>query len=165
MVLKIHGSYILLVYITMYQVPGMKWTLSAILCSLPAAGLFSRSRLRDTQGTWLCTMVQVWVPAGLRGAYSGRSKSRNLASNHGITFRPARANRANAKPRKRHFFIFDLSLLLFWKYHSTRPSKARQPRHSNRASSVSLCDNHKRCLCVSVRVCARVSVGSYSSRN
>ena len=94
MVLKIHGSYILLVYITMYQVPGMKWTLSAILCSLPAAGLFSRSRLRDTQGTCLCTMVQVWVPAGLRGAYSGRSKSRNLASNHGVAFRGAKAEQS-----------------------------------------------------------------------
>ena len=45
----------------------------------PAAGLFSRSRLRSTQGTRLYTMVQVWVPAGLRGACSGRSKSRSLS--------------------------------------------------------------------------------------
>ena len=36
--------------------------------SLPVAGLFSRSRLRGTQGTRLYATVQVWVPAGLRGA-------------------------------------------------------------------------------------------------
>ena len=44
--------------------------------SLAVAGLFSRSLLRGTQGGY--TTVQVWVPAGLRGACSGRAKSRNL---------------------------------------------------------------------------------------
>ena len=33
------------------------------------------------------TPAQVLVPAGLRGAGSGRSNSRGLASNHGIAFR------------------------------------------------------------------------------
>ena len=53
--------------------------------SLTAEGLFSRSRLRGTQGARLYTTAQVWVPDGLRDACSGRSKSQNLASNHGIT--------------------------------------------------------------------------------
>ena len=54
--------------------------------SIPTARLCSRSRPRGTQGVRLYTTVQVWVPGGLRGACSGRSKSRNLASNHGIAF-------------------------------------------------------------------------------
>ena len=40
----------------------------------------------------------VWVPVGLCGTCSGRSKSRNLARNHGVCFRPARANRAHTNP-------------------------------------------------------------------
>ena len=75
--------------------------------SLTAEGLFSRSRLRGTQGARLYTTAQVWVPAGFRGACSGRSKPRNLASNRGIGFRSARANQAHAKPKNVisfHFF-------------------------------------------------------------
>ena len=66
--------------------------------SLPDAGLFSRCRLRGTQGGRLYTTAQVWIQAGLRGACSGRSKSRNLGSNHGVAFRGARAERDNGKP-------------------------------------------------------------------
>ena len=66
--------------------------------SLPAAGIFSRSRLRGTQEARLYTTVQVWVQIGLRGACSGRSKSRNLASTQGIAFRPARASQDNGNP-------------------------------------------------------------------
>ena len=61
--------------------------------------LFSRSRLRGTQGGRLYTTAQVWVPAGLLGAYSGRPKARNLASNRGIAVRPASANQAHANPK------------------------------------------------------------------
>ena len=39
--------------------------------SLPAADLFSRSRLRGTQGTRLL-MVQVWVPPGFRDGVQSR---------------------------------------------------------------------------------------------
>ena len=49
----------------------------AITFSLPAAGLFSRSRLRGTQGAHVQTKAQVWVPAALRGACSGR-KNREI---------------------------------------------------------------------------------------
>ena len=61
-------------------------------------GLFSRSRLRDTEGARLYTTAQVWVPGGLRDACCGRSKSRNLASIHGVAFRGARAEQGNGKP-------------------------------------------------------------------
>ena len=52
------------------------FTLATI--SLPAMGLFSRSWLRGAQEARAYTTVQVWVPAGLRGACSVRSKSRDL---------------------------------------------------------------------------------------
>ena len=61
-------------------------------------GLFSRSRLRGTQWGRLYTTAQVWVPGVLRGACFGRSKSRNLASNHGVAFRGAGAEQDNGKP-------------------------------------------------------------------
>ena len=44
------------------------------------------------------TTAQVWVPGGLRGACSGRSKSRNLASSRGVALRGARAEQDNGKP-------------------------------------------------------------------
>ena len=48
-----------------------------------------------------------------------------------------------------------------------QPSKARKPRYNSRASSFSLRDRNGASACgfVSVRVSARVIVGSYSSRN
>ena len=64
-----------------------------------AVGIFSRSRLRDTQGDRVNTTVQVWVPGGLRGACSGCSMLRNLASNNGVAFHGARAEQDNAKPK------------------------------------------------------------------
>ena len=47
----------------------------------------------------LYTTVQVWVPGGLRGACSGCSMLRNLASNNGVAFHGARAEQDNAKPK------------------------------------------------------------------
>ena len=49
--------------------------------------------------------AQVWAPARLRGA-SRCSKSQNLASNHGIAFRPARANQAHRNPQSVFFLRF-----------------------------------------------------------
>ena len=60
--------------------------------------LFSRSRLRGTQWAHLYTTAQVWVPGGLRRACSGRSKSRSLASDHGVAFRGARSEQDYRKP-------------------------------------------------------------------
>ena len=73
-------------------------------------GSFSRSRQRGSQRARLYTTVQVWAPAGPRGACFGRSNSRNLASNHGVAFRPARANQAYANPNFFFFFILHFSL-------------------------------------------------------
>ena len=64
-------------------------------CSRPAAGHFSRSRLRGTQGGRVYTTAQVSAAAGPRDVCSGRSKLRDLASNRGIAFRRARANEAD----------------------------------------------------------------------
>ena len=109
--------------------------------------LLLRSRLRGSQGARLYTMVHVWVPAGLRGACSGRLKSRNLPSNQGIAFRPARANQAHATPS---LFLF-LPLLVFL-HVPQQPSKSRQPRYNtSRALSFSLCGSHERCFCVWIR--------------
>ena len=82
--------------------------------SLPVAGLLSRSRLRGTQGTRLHTTVLLWVLAGLHGACSGRSKSRSLASDHGVAFREARVEQDNEKPNMlRSFFAFVSAPLLY----------------------------------------------------
>ena len=83
--------------------------------SLAAAVFFSRSRLRGAQGGRLYTTAQVWVPAGLRGVCFARLKSRNLVSNRGIAFRPARANQACANPLHIIFSLFFTFLLLFLK--------------------------------------------------
>ena len=63
--------------------------------SLLPAGLLSRSRLRGTQGVCVYTTAQAWVSFGLCGACSGQAKSHELASNHGIAFRRARAKQDN----------------------------------------------------------------------
>ena len=67
------------------------------------AGLFSRSQMRGTQGPRLYTTAQVWVPGVLRGACSGRSKPRNLTSNHEVDFRRARTEQDNEKTTSRLF--------------------------------------------------------------
>ena len=64
-------------------------------CSSAPVGHFSRSRLRGTQGARLYTTAQDWIPCGLRGACSERSKKRNLASNPEVAFRGARAEQDN----------------------------------------------------------------------
>ena len=77
---------------SMYQ---CVWTFARF--SPTPVGVFSRSRLRGTQEARLYTTEQVWVPYGLRGVCSGRSKSRNLVRNYEVAFRGARAEH-NRKP-------------------------------------------------------------------
>ena len=83
--------------------------------------VFSCSRLRGTQGARLYTTAQFWVPGGFRGACSGRSKSRNLASTRGVVSREARAEKDMENPHVSHCGIgkqhgnsnrFKLSLVL-----------------------------------------------------
>ena len=61
---------------------------------LPAAGLFSCSWSRATQGS----TAQVWALVEVRGTRSGGSKSRKLASNHGEAFRARRTIQTHANP-------------------------------------------------------------------
>ena len=68
-------------------------------------GRFSRCRLRGTQGARVYTTAQVWGPAGLRGARSGRSKSRDPASNQGIAFRLAESRRTLETPQRNVFVL------------------------------------------------------------
>ena len=91
-----------------YQMHNFFAYLHALLGRL-APGRFSRSRLRGLQARRVDTTAQVWVPAGLRGAHSGRSKSRDVASDHGIAFPQARANQIHGSPQiviRTSFFLF-----------------------------------------------------------
>ena len=67
-------------------------------CSLPAVGLSSLSRLRGAQGARVDATVQVRAPAGLRGAHSGHSKSRELALFSRDRFPPSHTQAGRWKP-------------------------------------------------------------------
>ena len=125
--------------------------------SLPAAGLFSRSRLRGTQGVRPYTTAQVWVPTGLRGACSGRSKSRNLASNAGLLSDQPETNQAHANPQAAIYFsFFPLYLPLFLKYHSSRQTQGTNCTTAALQAFpfVTATSGASARVCVSVRVCA-----------
>ena len=70
--------------------------------SVPAADLFSRSRLRNTQEARPYT-TRKFGPRPGSVARSERSKLRELASNHGIASRRARASQDNGTPTFRLF--------------------------------------------------------------
>ena len=147
-------------YAVMYQMPSF---CTSATCSVPAAGLSSRSRLRGTQGARLYTRRKFWAPAGLRGARSGRSKSRFLATSRGIAFRPARADhQALENPKNLDFFslfFFTSFTSCFFRHHSSRQ---RLSSHGTTAalqafSFVAATKGASACGFVSVRVCACVS--------
>ena len=119
--------------------------------SLPAAGLFSRSRLRGTQSARLCTTAQVQVPAGLPGARLGRSSRESWPSNRGIAFRATTVapTRPMPTPKTSFFPPFFTSATVFQV--PQQSSKASQARYNSRASSFPLRDSHERCVCVWVR--------------
>ena len=126
--------------------------------------------------------VQVWALAKVRGTCSGGSKSRKLVYNHGVAFRPARANQAYANPKNRaqflpHVFfsfspspshvifsfsqcqshvIFSLDLHTYFSLFSFVWLLLR---YNSRSLSFSLQDSHERCFCVcglvNMRACAR----------
>ena len=78
-----------------------------------ARGSFLVLSARGTQGGRPYTTAQVWGPGGLRGALSGRLKSRNLASNHEVAFRGARAEQDNGKPTQPLFCSTAVKALYF----------------------------------------------------
>ena len=89
-------------------------------------------------------------PAWVRGACSGHSKSRNLASNRGIAFRPARATPETSSKQK----ITPQQLPM-----------ARQPRLTAALQDFSFAttvNGASACGFVSVRVCACVHIASSS---
>ena len=111
---------------------------TSVTVSAPAAGLSSRSRLRGTQEARVYTMRKFGPQPR-----SGRSKSLDLASNHGIT---SRLTKPSKVMETLIFFSLFLSLCccISHKYH-TSPQNVyalMQPRYSSsRASSFSLCDS------------------------
>ena len=123
--------------------------------SPPVASLFSRSRLRLTQGARVYTTAQLWAPAGLRGTCSQRSESRNMASNRGEASRPARAKQTHGNPDCLISFFFFFSpgyrLLPFLKYRSS-PQKLGYSSRASIFPFVAATDGVAACLCMSVRV-------------
>ena len=124
--------------------------------SSPVAGLFWRSRSGGMQAVPVYTSAKLCVPAGLRSAWSGGLKPRNLASNHGEGFRPARVKQVHGNPKMFFFSFpdFSSSLLVAAQFLKCRsgPQKARQkPRNNTSASSFSLCGIHERWMLLRVR--------------
>ena len=123
----------------------------------PAEDHFSRSQLPGTQGAPVYLTAQAWVPGGFSIARALSVQSRDLASNCGEVFRPARAKHVYINPELLTCPCFHhrCSLVLVLKYRSKQHSKARKLRYHSRASSFSLCDSHERCCCVcTYRTCA-----------
>ena len=117
---------------------------------LPAAGLFSRSRLRGTQGAPACT------PRCKCGSWPGSvARARGVKSREiwqvvaGLLSDELKQTRPMQTPKTSMFFIFHISAAVSEVPH--QQSKARQPRYNSRASSFPLCDSHELCFCVWVR--------------
>ena len=93
--------------------------------SFPALWLWGK------QATRVYTTPQVWVLAGLRGAYS-----RNLASDHGETFRPTPAKYDSGNPA-----ILDYALVLAAAIVSRLHALSHRPREAlyHVASTLSVC--------------------------
>ena len=68
--------------------------------SLPAAGLFSSSRLRGTQGARPKSTAQVWALAEVRGTYSGGSKSQVTTGRHSEHVEPSRPMQIHVQVKK-----------------------------------------------------------------
>ena len=115
------------------------------ICTLSSApmDLLSRSRLQSTAWARLYSTAQVWVPDGLRGACFGRSKSRNLASNHGVAFRGDRAEHDNRKPTCQLFFSIAAKALYFV------AATVQQETHITSSSCGSLVRVCGHCICLS----------------
>ena len=68
--------------------------------SLPAAGLFSCSLLRDTQEVRPNTTAQVWTLAEVRGTCSGGSKSHVTTGRHSEHIEPFRPMQTHVQVKK-----------------------------------------------------------------
>ena len=117
----------------------------------------SRCRPRGHAGARVYTTAQVWVPAGLRGACSGRSQSRNLASNRGEAFRRVRAKQDDGSPTVLHdLFCCCCCCCCRSMYFITPSLKLSCGSHgsiTNPHQSLAFCDGHRRCICLRLCVC------------
>ena len=115
-------------------------------CPARRPGVVSRAMsCGPRRGGRVFTLAHVCVPAGLHGARSGRSKSRDLATNHGSLSAETDPTRpVETRPKKYNVFVAS-PLSAAVSEAPKQPSKATQPRHT------SLCDSHERCFCVGVR--------------
>ena len=124
--------------------------------SPPAAGLFSRFLLGRTQEPRPYTAVHFWAPAGLRGACSGRPKSRELAVFQGIAFRLAEPRRTLENPQKKCQPF--LSAALSYLYHVSQALHFDKSQYNSSRTSrfafVTATDG----ACVCARVCAMFPV-------
>lgn len=77
-----------------------------------AGGFFSRVRLRGTQGGRPFNTAHLWTPAVVRGAFSGRPNSRELALFQGIAFRLAEPCRTMAIHNSNVFLFYSLCCCL-----------------------------------------------------
>ena len=128
--------------------------------------VFSRALGRGAHRTPACTpRCKCGTRPGSVARALGLQMSRNLASNHGIAFRQARAPPGPCQPQKCHVFsfFFSPSPLLFLKYHGYRQRLGSHGTTTAALPSFSLCDSHERCFCLWVRARVRVIVGSYSA--
>ena len=111
--------------------------------------------------------MQVWVPAGFHGACSGRSKLRNLASNHGVAFRGARAEQDNGTYVSKYNFRFfrpaavspasTTPVLLLCNVYFDATTVQLQPRFKLLPSVTAMSSAYAG-VCDCVRVCHRTNI-------
>ena len=75
---------------------------------LPAAGLFSCSRLRGTPGARSNTTAQVWALAEIRGTCAGGSKSQVTTGRHSEHEEPTRPMQTHVQVKKMSDGSFDI---------------------------------------------------------
>ena len=106
-------------------------------------------------------------PAGLRGACSGHSKSRELGHFHGIAFRRGRAKQVHENPEVSfiaiHFFTIVRSAAV--PEVPQQPSKVTHPRYnrSKLRTVLSACVRELACVCVYISSTDPTAVGTKNS--
>ena len=118
---------------------------------LSSAGLFSRSIAGHGRGPrehWM----HVWALAEVRGTCSWGSTSRKLVNNHGIAFRPARADQAHTNPKNKARFP---PLVIFSFSSVAAAATVQQPRLIFFFPFVTATIGGSECGVVRMRECAR----------
>ena len=82
-----------------YQINALNLHM-AMHFSFGRGSFLALSAAGHAEGPRIYSKAQAWAPAGLRGALTGRSKSRGAGSFRGITFRRDRAKQDDGNPHK-----------------------------------------------------------------